>query len=92
MIWTGPIKAPSWQNVGRSLALFAFDHAEALSEHTSPFEALVLVLEGTRTLRLTIGGNSLLAQPGSLVRMPANVRHVVEAVDAARMLLALLRA
>jgi quercetin dioxygenase-like cupin family protein len=73
---------------GGSLTLFAFDTGEELSEHSSPFEALVLVLEGT--LRLTIGGDSVLAQPGSIVRMPANVPHAVEAVDAARMLLVLL--
>jgi len=72
---------------GGSLTLFAFDTGEELSEHSSPFEALVLVLEGT--LRLTIGGDSVLAQPGSIVRM-ANVPHAVEAVDAARMLLVLL--
>ena len=73
---------------GGSLTLFAFDTGEELSEHSSPFEALVLALEGT--LRLTIGGDSVVAQPGSIVRMPANVPHAVEAVDAARMLLILL--
>jgi quercetin dioxygenase-like cupin family protein len=73
---------------GGSLTLFAFDTGEELSEHSSPFEALVLVLEGT--LRLTIGGDSVVAQPGSIVRMPANVPHAVEAADAARMLLILL--
>ncbi len=73
---------------GGSLTLFAFDTGEELSEHSSPFEALVLVLEGA--LRLTIGGDSVVAQPGSIVRMPANVPHAVEAVDAARMLLILL--
>lgn len=32
---------------GGSITLFAFARGEGLSEHTSPFEALVLVLEGS---------------------------------------------
>jgi quercetin dioxygenase-like cupin family protein len=73
---------------GGSVTLFAFDRGEELSEHTSPFEALVLVLEGT--LRLTIDGRPADAQPGTIVRMPANVPHAVEAVEPARMLLIML--
>ena len=32
---------------GGNLTLFAFDAGQGLAEHTSPFDALVLVLEGT---------------------------------------------
>ena len=39
---------------GGNLTLFAFDAAQGLTEHTSPFDALVMVLEGS--LILTIGG------------------------------------
>ena len=39
---------------GGNLTLFAFDAGQGLTEHTSPFEALVMVLEGV--LNLTIGG------------------------------------
>ena len=34
------------KNKGGSVTLFAFDQGEGLSEHTAPFEALVLVVDG----------------------------------------------
>ncbi len=74
---------------GGSVTLFAFDAGEGLTEHSSPFEALVLVLEGALTL--TIGGAPVTATPGTIVRMPANVPHAVDAPEPARMLLIMLR-
>lgn len=74
---------------GGNLTLFAFDAGQGLTEHTSPFDALVLVLEGALTL--TIGGTPVRATPGTIVRMPANVPHALEAPEATRMLLILLR-
>jgi quercetin dioxygenase-like cupin family protein len=75
---------------GGNVTLFAFDAGQGLTEHASPFEALVLVLEGALTL--TIGGSPVRATPGTIIRMPANVPHGVEAAEAARMLLVMLRA
>jgi quercetin dioxygenase-like cupin family protein len=75
---------------GGNVTLFAFDAGQGLTEHSSPFEALVLVLEGACTL--TIGGTSVRAVPGTIVRMPANVPHAVDAVEATRFLLVMLRA
>ena len=74
---------------GGSVTLFAFDAGQSLTEHTSPFEALVLVLQGA--LMLTIGGVAALATPGTIVRMPANVSHAVDATEASRMLLIMLK-
>jgi len=74
---------------GGNLTLFAFDAAQGLTEHTSPFDALVMVLEGSLTL--TIGGTSVRATPGTIVRMPAGVPHALDAPEAARMLLIMLR-
>lgn len=74
---------------GGSVTLFAFDAGEGLSEHTSPFDALAMVLEGALTL--TIGGAPVQATPGTIVRMPAAIPHAVEAREASRMLLVLLR-
>ena len=42
------------KTAGGNLTLFAFDAGQGLTEHTSPFDALVMVLEGS--LSLTIGG------------------------------------
>jgi quercetin dioxygenase-like cupin family protein len=74
---------------GGSVTLFAFDAGQGLPEHTTPFEALVSVLEGALTL--TIGGTSVQATPGTIVRMPAGVPHAVEAHGPTRMLLLILR-
>lgn len=74
---------------GGNVTLFAFDAGQGLTEHTSPFDALVMVLEGALTL--TIGGVPLRAEPGTIVRMPADVPHAVDAPVAARMLLIMLR-
>ena len=77
------------RTAGGNLTLFAFDAGQELSEHTAPFDALVLVLEGALTL--TIGATSVRATPGTIVRMPANISHAVDAPEAARMLLIMLR-
>ncbi len=74
---------------GSTVTLFAFDAGQGLSEHSTPFDALVLVLEGA--LALTIGGAPVAATPGTIVRMPANVPHAVDATVATRMLLVMLK-
>lgn len=74
---------------GGSVTLFSFDAGEGLSEHTTPYDALVIVLEGSLTL--TIGGAPVDAAAGTIVRMPAAVPHAVDAPVAARMLLVMLR-
>jgi quercetin dioxygenase-like cupin family protein len=77
------------RTVGGNLTLFAFDVGQELTEHTSPFDALVMVIEGS--LALTIGGKELTATPGTIVRMPSSVPHAVRAPEPARMLLLMLR-
>ena len=77
------------KNGGGSLTLFAFSAGEGLSEHTTPFDALVLTLEGGLTL--TIGGKAVSAAPGTIVLLPATIPHAVEATVASRMLLIMLR-
>ena len=72
-----------------SVTLFAFDAGQGLSEHSTPFDALVLVLDGDVTL--TIGGTAIHATSGTITRMPANVLHAVDAVGASRLLLIMLR-
>lgn len=77
------------KTTGGNVTLFAFDEGEGLSEHTAPFDALALVLEGAMTL--TIGGVAVEAGAGTIVRMPAAVPHAVDATKASRMLLIMLR-
>jgi len=77
------------RTAGGNITLFAFDAGEELSEHTAPFDALVITLSGG--LVLTIGGRAVQATPQSVVLMPANVPHAVRATEASRLLLIMLR-
>ncbi|HGN1704253.1 TPA: cupin domain-containing protein [Providencia rettgeri] len=77
------------KNGGGNMTLFAFDKGQALSEHSAPFDAIVMVVEGS--LLLTIEGKPVTAKPGEIVRMPANIPHAVDAPEPAKMLLVMLR-
>ena len=74
---------------GGNVTLFAFDAGQGLTEHTSPCDALVLVLEGA--LAITVAGAAVEAAPGTVVRLPAGVPHAVDAAVPARMLLVVLK-
>lgn len=72
-----------------TLTLFSFDAGQGLSEHTSPYDATVYILEGEGSL--TIGGEPVAAKTGDLVIMPANVPHDVRAETPFKMLLIMIR-
>ena len=73
-----------------NLSLFAFDKGQGLSEHTSPFDAVVQVVEGIGTF--IIDGSRVTAQAGEMVIMPANMPHDVQAAEAPfKMLLTMIR-
>lgn len=72
-----------------TLTLFSFDAGQGLSEHTSPFDATVCILDGEATL--TIGGATIKAGPGEMVIMPADVPHDVRAECRFKMLLIMIR-
>jgi len=78
------------KNSAGTLTVFAFDRGQGLSEHTAPFEATVLILDGTA--RWTIGGESMEAKTGDRVVLPAGVPHGVQADERFKMLLVMIRA
>ncbi len=78
------------QSKAATLTLFAFDEGQALSEHSAPFDAFVLVLDGVA--HLTIGGKPVEARAGQVVLMPANVPHALDARQRFKMLLAMVKA
>jgi quercetin dioxygenase-like cupin family protein len=71
------------------LTVFAFDRGQELSEHSAPFDAYVLVLDGS--LELKIGGAPMTVRKGEAVLMPANVPHALLAVERCKLLLTMLR-
>lgn len=74
---------------GGNVTLFAFDGGQGLTEHATPFDALVMVLEGS--MLLVVGGKRVEAASGTLVLLPANVPHTVEARSPSRMMLIMLK-
>ena len=77
------------QSKAGSVTLFAFDTGQGLSEHATPYDAHLLVLEGEALL--TIGGREVRAGAGEITRMPADVPHSVEARGRMKMLLLMIR-
>ena len=72
-----------------TITLFAFDKGEGLSEHTAPFDALVLMLDGDT--EITISGKRLTAKAGEMVIMPANQPHSLKASRRFKMALVMIR-
>lgn len=72
-----------------SVTLFAFDAGQELSEHTSPYDALLQVLEGDA--EITIAGTAQRVQAGEMIIMPADKPHAVKAVARFKMMLTMIR-
>ncbi len=72
-----------------TVTLFAFDAGEGLSEHTAPFDALVVVLEGEVEVRIAGVPHTLHA--GQMIVMPAHEPHALHALTAFKMLLVMIR-
>ena len=69
--------------------LFGFGAGEELSEHTASMPAILEFLTGEASV--TLGDDTLDARPGTLIHMPAGLRHAVRAKAPTIMLLLLLK-
>src|SRR5947209_1106567 len=78
------------KNKGGTVTLFAFDEGEGLSEHTAPFDALVVVSDGEADIE--IAGESFRVRQGETITLPANRPHAVRATSKFKMLLVMIRA
>jgi quercetin dioxygenase-like cupin family protein len=72
-----------------NITLFAFDKGEGLSEHTAPFDAMVLLLDGKA--EIMIGGKPNTLQAGEAIIMPANIPHALRALEQFKMMLVMIR-
>ena len=75
---------------GGTVTAFAFDTGEALSEHSAPFDALVLGVEGTA--EVTISGTPHHVSAGEILLLPANEPHAVRATTPFKMILVMITA
>jgi quercetin dioxygenase-like cupin family protein len=78
------------KNKGGTVTLFAFDTGEGLSEHTAPFDALVVVTDGEAEVE--IAGESFKVRQGETIILPANQPHAVKATTKFKMILIMIRA
>jgi quercetin dioxygenase-like cupin family protein len=78
------------KNKGGTVTLFAFGQGEGLSEHTAPFEALVVVLDGQAEVQ--IAGEVYSVGEAETILLPANIPHAVRAATNFKMLLTMIRA
>lgn len=74
---------------GGNVTLFGFDAGQELSEHQTPFDALVQILEGEAEIR--IASESHRVRAGETLLLPANVPHAVRAPQRFKMVLTMIR-
>ncbi len=72
-----------------TVTLFAFDKGQGLSEHTAPYDALALIVDGVASI--TIDRVQHEVQAGEMLLMPANVTHALKANQPFKMILTMLK-
>ena len=73
-----------------NITLFSFDKGQGLSEHTSPYDAVVQVIEGEGAF--IIDGEMKKVTEGEMIIMPAGIPHDVQAAGQPfKMLLTMIR-
>lgn len=71
------------------MTLFAFDEGQKIDEHSAPFDAVVMVLEGQGDI--VLAGTAHRVSAGEYIVMPANIPHAVKPVGKMKMLLTMIR-
>ena len=72
-----------------STTLFSFDKGQTLSEHTAPFDAMAIILDGACEISNVDKAHRL--SSGEMIIMPANVPHALEAIEAFKMMLVMMK-
>ena len=72
-----------------TVTLFAFDEGEGLSEHTTPYDAMIYLIDGET--EVIISGKAHHVREGEMIIMPANEPHALKAVTKFKMLLIMIR-
>ena len=77
------------KTAGGGVTAFAFDAGQGLSEHSSPQQALIQVIEGEAEVE--IDGRAQVLRAGEMILLPAARPHAVTARQRFKMLLTMLR-
>lgn len=78
------------KNAGGTITLFAFDQGEGLSEHKTPYDAFVTLIEGEAKIRIADQEHHL--KTGDSLVLPADIPHAVDAPTQFKMLLTMIKA
>jgi len=73
-----------------TVTLFSFDKGEGLSEHTTPFDALVYVFDGEA--EISISKKPHIVKKGQMIIMPAHEPHALKALNQFKMMLVMIKA
>ena len=72
-----------------TVTLFAFDKDQGLSEHTAPYDALVMITDGQA--EITVSGVKHELKAGEMLLMPANSPHALNAIKPFKMVLTMIK-
>ena len=72
-----------------NITLFAFDAGQTISEHITPYHALVQVPQGE--IEITIGGELNVVKSGQTIVMPKDIPHSLIAKEKSIMILTLMK-
>lgn len=85
----GVVSKQVLKNDAGNITLFSFDAGEGLTEHTSPYDALVQVLEGQ--VEISISSEKLTIGKDEAVILPAAIPHALFAPQRMKMLLTMIK-
>jgi quercetin dioxygenase-like cupin family protein len=72
-----------------TVTLFAFDTNQGLSEHTAPYDALVMITDGQA--EVTVSGVKHAMKAGDMLLLPANSPHALQALEPFKMVLTMIK-
>lgn len=72
-----------------TITIFAFDKDQGLSEHTAPYDALVMITDGVA--EITVSGVKNEAKTGDMLLMPAEAPHSIKATRQFKMILIMIK-
>lgn len=78
-----------FRNQGGVVTLFAFDESQGLTEHSTPHDATLLVVDGE--VKVTVGQDDHVVREGEILHLPASVPHTLHEGERFKMLLTLLK-
>ncbi len=76
-------------NRAGSITIFSFDKDEGLSEHTAPYDAVVMILDGE--CEVWVAGVTHAMKAGQTIIFPANAPHALSATSRFKMALIMIR-